>query len=239
MQNTINNIVDNLRKPIYTPIGVYLLSFILPALTITIPLTVLNWSNEYMMTRIYVVGTLGQALMDLPAVFMFYKLKTSPENLNKNNIRTRIISAVVGFICAFVLAALRIVVIGHLMGGRFMGEVPAFTRSFDLTSPWNMISAVMALLAYGPGEALFVVYFILAFDKVLGDPQKIFSRGVIITAILWALPHAFNIIFYGLNAIPNTLIMFFVGLIMGILLKKTKSAWGPIVFWTLANGTSI
>ena len=125
------------------------------------------------------------------------------------------------------------------MGGRFMGEVPAFTQSFNLNSPWNVVSAIMALLAYGPGEALFVVYFILAFDKVLGDPQKIFSKGVIITAILWALPHAFNIIFYGLNAIPNTLIMFFVGLIMGILLKKTKSAWGPMVFWTLVNGTSI
>jgi len=239
MQNSINNFVNTLRKPIYIPIGVYLLSLILSALTTTIPLMVWNWSNDYVMAHIYIIGTLGQALMDLPAVFMFYKLKTSHENLNENNTRNKIISAVVGLICTFVLAALRIIVLGHLMGGRFMGEVPAFTQSFDLNSPWNMISATMALLAYGPGEALFVVYFILAFDKVLGDPQKIFSKGVIITAILWALPHAFNIVFYGLNAIPNTLIMFFVGLVMGILLKKTKSSWGPIVFWTLVNGTSI
>jgi len=239
MQNTINNFVNNLRKPIHTPIGIYLLSFILPALTITMPLMVLNWSNDYVLAHMYFIGTLGQALMDIPAVFMFYKLKSLPENQNENNIRNRIVSGVVGFICAFVLAALRIVVVGHLMGGRFMGQVPAFTQSFNLNSPWNMISAVMALLAYGPGEALFVVYFILAFDIVLDDPQRIFSWGVIVTAVLWALPHAFNILFYGLNAIPNILIMFFVGLIMGILLKKTKSSWGPIVFWTLVNGTSI
>ena len=96
----------------------------------------------------------------------------------------------------------------------------------------------MALLAYGPGEALFVVYLILAFDKVVGDPKKIFSWGVIITSVLWALPHFFNVIFYGLNAVPNVLIMLFIGLIMGVLLKKTKSSLGPIVFWTLVNGTS-
>ncbi len=176
--------------------------------------------------------------MDIPAVFMFYKLQTLPDKPRGNNFRNQIISAIVGLICASLLAAIRILAVGHLMGGRFMGEVPAFTQSLDLNNPWNVISAIMALLAYGPGEALFVVYLILAFDKVVGDPQKIFSRGVIITAILWALPHFFNVIFYGLNAVPNVLVMFFIGLIMGVLLKKTNSSWGPIVFWTLVNGTS-
>ena len=71
MQNSINNFVNTLRKPIYIPIGVYLLSLILSALTTTIPLMVWNWSNDYVMAHIYIIGTLGQALMDLPAVFMF------------------------------------------------------------------------------------------------------------------------------------------------------------------------
>jgi hypothetical protein len=239
VKNFINKLTANLQKPIYTPIGVYLLSFIIPAFTLSIPVLLFNWSADYTMSKTYIIGTIGQLLMDLPAVFMFYKLQTIPTNTIENTTRNRIISAIVGLLCALLLASIRFLAIGHLMGGRlFMGEVPAFTQSLALSSPWNIISAIMALLAYGPGEALFVVYLILAFDKVVGDPKNIFSWGVIITAVLWALPHLFNIYFYGLNAVPNVLIMFFIGLIMGILLKTTKSSFGPIIFWTLVNGTS-
>ena len=121
----------------------------------------------------------------------------------------------------------------------FMGGIPAFTQSLDLGSPWNIIAASMALLAYGPGEALFVVYLILAFDKALGSSRSLISWGVIITSIVWALPHLFNVVFFGVSAIPNALIMFFVGIVMGILLKKTRSSLGPILFWTFVNGTSL
>jgi membrane protease YdiL (CAAX protease family) len=68
-------------------------------------------------------------------------------------------------------------------------------------------------------------------------------QGVIITAIVWATPHLFNVFLLGMNgltdAIVNTLSMFFVGIFMGILFRKTRSSFGPQVFWTLANGTSL
>ena len=124
------------------------------------------------------------------------------------------------------------------MGEKFMGGVPAFTQSLHLPKPWNTLATTMALLAYGPGEALFVVYLILAFDKAIGSSHPVFSWGVIVTSVLWALPHAFNVIFFGISAIPNVVAMFFIGLIMGVLLKKTRSSLGPIIFWTLVNGTS-
>jgi len=238
VQNNIDNWVNNFRKPIYTPIGIYLLSFILPALIMTGPMFLLNWSSDFIMANSYIIATIGQLLMDIPAVFMFFTLQALPKPPSDNNHRNQVVSVIVGLVCAVLLAALRLLALGHLMGGRFMGEVPAFTQSLTLSSPWNVISAFIALMAYGPGEALFVVYLIQAFDRVVGDPKKIFSFGVIITALLWALPHFFNIFFYGVDAVINVLIMVFIGLIMGILLKTTKSSLGPIVFWTLVNGTS-
>ena len=120
-----------------------------------------------------------------------------------------------------------------------MGGVPAFTQSLVLGTPWNIVAASMALLAYGPGEALSVVYLILAFDNAVGNPRSLISRGVIITSTVWALPHIFNVFFFGVSAIPNVLIMFFAGIVMGILLKKTRSSLGPMFFWTLVNGTSL
>lgn len=239
MQIRANNWMSTIKKPIFTPIGVYLLSIILPATTLGLPFLLFNWTSDYLNAHLYIIGTLGQLLMDLPAVILFSRLHIIPENSGQNKTRDRIISIIAGIGCAMLLAAFRVLAIGHLMGSRFMGGVPAFTQSLDLGSPWNIISAGVALLAYGPGEALFVVYLILAFDKVVGGSHKIISWGVIITSILWALPHFLNIIFFGLSAVINVLIMLFIGIIMGVLLKKTRSSLGPIIFWTLANGTSI
>jgi len=100
MKNTINTWASNLRKPIVTPIGVYLLSFILPALIILLPLIIFNWSNDYMMAHTYVIGTLGQLLMDIPAVFMFYYLQTLHDKHMGNNLRNEIFIEILGFILA-------------------------------------------------------------------------------------------------------------------------------------------
>jgi hypothetical protein len=229
------------RSAILMPIAVSLWAMIGPVLVFTIPTIAFHWSNDFLAAHSYIFGTFAQALMDLPAVILFVRMQNKPGNENgaRSKPRDRVISAIVGIVFAGLLAALRVIAIGHLMGGRFMGQVPAFTQSIDLRTPWNIVAAGMALLAYGPGEAIFVVYLIRAFDKVVGNSQSLISWGVIITAIVWALPHIFNVFFYGLNALPNVLIMFFVGIIMGILLKKTRSSLGPMLFWTLVNGTSL
>lgn len=221
---------------ILTPVLVYIFSLLLPAIAMGIPSVVLQWSKDYQIQHLYLIGTIAQALMDLPAVVLFFRMKTAGNASVR--IWKSIASGLWGIAGAAVLAGLRILIAGRLLGGRFMGEVPAFTQSLNLPPPWNILASIAALLAYGPGEAIFVVYLILAFDKALDNPSGIFSRGVWITAILWVLPHLFNIFYFGLGAIPNALIMFFIGLVMGILLKGTRSSWGPILFWTLVNGTS-
>jgi len=223
--------------PVVLPIMVFLWSCILPALVLAMPVLLPNGSKDYLANHLYLIGTIGQLLIDLPAVFLFFRMM----KIEKSPIRSshRISSSLVGFLLAALLAAPRFFATGKLMGGGFMGGVPAFTQSLRLPPPWNILASISAVLAYGPGEAIFVVYLILALDKALGNPQRIFSRGVLVTSILWALPHVFNVFYFGLSAIPNVLIMFFLGLVMGVLLKGTRSAWGPIIFWTLVNGTSM
>jgi len=240
MSNRSDQRLSGLRSPIIMPVAVSLWAFIVPILLITLP-KISNWNADFLSGHSFIFGTIGQVLMDLPAVILFTRLQYKPENGTgvQRKTRYRVISAIVGIACAMLLAALRIITIGHLLGGRFMGEVPAFTQSLGLGSPWNIIAAGAALLAYGPGEALFVVYLMLAFDKAVGNPRALISWGVIITSIVWALPHLFNVFFFGVSAIPNVLIMFFVGIVMGIILKKTRSALGPMLFWTLVNGTSL
>jgi hypothetical protein len=221
---------------LFVPLVVYGLSLAISALAFTLPAIILHWSKDYQIQHLYLLGTLAQLLMDLPAVVIFFRMK--PAGTLSFHDRRSIVSGLLGIAAAAALAGLRILILGRLLGGRFMGEVPAFTQSLNLPPPWNILTSIAALLAYGPGEAIFVAYLILALDKALGNHPGVFSRGVWITAILWALPHLFNIFYFGLGAIPNALIMFFIGLAMGVLLKGTRSSWGPILFWTLVNGTS-
>ena len=228
------------RPAVFVPVAVYLSSYLLPALILGIPTILFHWTTDYQFTHSFIFGTLGQLLMDIPAVIMFTRLRDGfgDDAQDRNKTRDRGLSFIVGLVSALLLGGLRLAVAGKLMGGAFMGGVPAFTQSLGLPGPWNVLAAVSALLAYGPGEALFVVYLILAFDKAVGNPRRLISWGVIITAVLWALPHIFNVIFFGLSALSNVITMVFVGIVMGILLKKTRSSLGPMVFWLLVNGTS-
>jgi hypothetical protein len=218
MSNNSGQGLKRARLQIIPPLAVALWSGILPMFIIALP-AMLHWEAGYLPAHLYVIGTIGQFLMDLPAVILLIQLrkKTGSENSLENKTRNRIVGAIAGIACAALLAAPRVLITGHLMGGRFMGGLPAFTQSLDLGSPWNMIVGGMALLAYGPGEALFVVYLILAFDQATGNPRSVISWGVVIAAVAWALPHIFNVVYFGVSAIPNVLVMFFLGIVMGIL----------------------
>lgn len=215
-----------------TPLVVYLISFTGPAIVMGIPIAI-GWSKDYLFSHLYVVGTLGQGLMDLPAVVMF--ARTRADGKWRGRTRDRVISIGAGLACAAVLAGIKIVLSSQLV---FMGGIPAFTQSLTLAWPWNMISATLAVLAYGPGEAIFVVYLVAAFDTAVGNQRPLFSWGVVITALLWGLPHIANILFFGWGALTNALFMVGVGMAMGLLFEGTRSSLGPMVFWTLVNGTS-
>lgn len=220
------------RSAFILPLLVYLISVIGPAVVIGISIAI-GWSKSYLLSHLYVVGTLGQGLMDLPAVVMF--ARTHVDGKWRGRTRDHVISIGAGLACAAVLAGTKIALSGQLV---FMEDVPAFTQSLTLAWPWNVISATLAVLAYGPGEAIFVVYLVAAFDTAIGNQHPLFSQSVVITALLWGLPHIANIFFFGWGALANALFMVVVGLAMGLLFKGTRSSLGPVVFWTLVNGTS-
>ncbi len=228
----MKNIEQPLWKCVAVPLTVYLVS---QAASLMILIPVLRGQSDQLMTNLHVTGTLAQTLMDLPAVAMFVYLAMYREW--GGGFRRHLIGAGVGL-------ALAVVVIGikFFMGGSdqiiFMRNVPAFIQSLNLESPWHMISALAALLAYGPGEAVAVTYYMLAFDRILKSRGKWLTWGVFIGAILWALPHLLNAPFQGVgSAVANTVKMVIIGLIFGMGLRGSKSWLAPVVFWTLTNGT--
>jgi hypothetical protein len=218
------------RSSYTTPIIVFLISLVGPAAVIGLPF-MLGWSQDYLSSHLYLFGTLGQALMDLPAIVMLRR--GNGKRLSQR--RHHIISIGAGLLGAAVLAGVRVALAGRLV---FMGGVPAFTQSLTLAWPWNLLSAAAAVLAYGFGEALYVVYFVIAFDATASNPRRLLSRGVMITALLWGLSHSWNVFFFGWSALPGALLMVGIGLIIGLLFKGTRSPLGSTVFWSLVNGTS-
>jgi hypothetical protein len=214
-----------------TPLVVYSISFAGPAAVMGIATAVLGWSRDLLYSHLYIIGTLGQLLMDLPALIMFVRSDGSWYSHSRGNLS----SIGIGLACAAVLAGLKVALAGRLV---FMAGVPAFTQSLALQWPWNLISTTLAVLAYGPGEAIFIVYLTAAFDTAIGNQHRLFSWGIVIAALLWGLPHVANVFFFGWGAIANALLMIVVGLIIGLLFKGTRTSLSSMVFWTLVNGTS-
>jgi hypothetical protein len=218
------------RSTFTTPMAIFLISLIGPASVLGLPL-MLGWPPDYLSSRLYYFGTLGQALMDLPAIVML--ARTRVDWLGRKP--DRVLSIAVGVVGAATLAGAKLAVSGQLT---FMGGIPAFTQSLTLAWPCNLIAATSAVLVYGPGEALYIVYFVIAFDATTASQHRLLSRGVVITAFLWGLSHSWNVFFFGWAALGNALFMVMIGLAIGLLYKRSRSAAGPMVFWSLVNGTS-
>lgn len=185
--------------------------------------------------RLWLFGTLGQGLMDLTALGLLVVWKQdAPTATRGDHLR----SALIGLGVAAALAGLRYVALGHVMGGRFMAGVPAFTQAWD--GGWSgQLFSLLPLAVYGPGEALLVLTWLKAWDRVWGPTNRVISPGVIASAVLWSLPHLMNFPLQGWDAVANTATMLAVGLGFGALARATRSPWGSILFWTLANGTSV
>ena len=170
--------------------------------------------------------------MDLPAIVTL--ARANADWLGRK--QDQLLSIAMGILGAALLAGARFVLLGRLI---FMGGVPALTQSLSLPWPWNLTATPLALLAYGPGEALYIVYFVIAFDATAESPHRSISRGVVVTACLWGLPHIWNVIFFGWGALSNALFMIVIGLVLGLFFKRSRSALGPITLWSLINGTSV
>lgn len=227
----LEHIGQRLKESGFTkPIVIFLISLIGPAIVLSLPF-ILAWQPDYLASHLYLFGTLGQVLMDLPALIMLAHDKVDWLGRKKEYLP----SVGMGIVGAALLAVVKLVISRHIT---FMGGVPAFTLSLTLAWPWNLIATALAVFAYGPGEALYLVYLISAFDATTDRHQRLISRGVIITALLWGLSHSLNAFFFGWAALGNSLFMVAIGFVIGLIFKRSRSALGPIMFWSLVNGTS-
>jgi hypothetical protein len=212
------------------PTLVFIGSAALAAITFFLPAALSSW--EVVNTHLYLYGTASQLLMDLPSTLLL--LRRGWDWLG--GVRERRLGIAAGLGGAALLAGLRFALKGHLI---FMEQVPAFGQALALPQPWNVLATTFTLLAYGPGEALIQVYLIRAFDEAVGHQDRIFSLGVMANAILWGLGHVGAAVTNGWSAVGNSLLMLAIGIALGLMFKRTRSAAAPIVFWTLINGTSV
>lgn len=230
--NLISGQVIKSRSRIFLflkPLLVFLASTGLAALAFLLPT---KWlSAEFVNARLYIFGTGPQLLMDLLPIVLLVRSGW----VWYGSRREMVIGVGVGILGAILLATIRYLLKGDLV---FMEQVPAFRQGLSLPMPWNVIASIMTILAYGPGEALFQVYLIMAFDRAVGQEHCLVSLGVILNAFLWGLGHIASVIAYGWSAVGNALLMLVIGIIVGLMYKKTRSATAPVVFWTLINGTS-
>jgi hypothetical protein len=211
------------------PVLVFFCSAALAAVAFSLPASLSSW--EIVNANLYFYGTVAQLLMDLPAVVLL--LRSGWDWLG--SVHERRIGAAVGIVGAAFLAVARFALKGHVV---FMEQVPAFGQGLALPPPWNLLTAIFTVLAYGPGEAIFQVYLITAFDEAVGHQDRIFSLGVMANAILWGLGHIGAAVTQGWSAISNALLMLTIGIATGLVFKRTRSAVAPVIFWTLINGTS-
>jgi len=223
-------------KRFATPLAVYLASLLIPFIVIVF--ITQGQSNDDLKTKMYIIGLAAQTLLDLPAVVMYVYLRMDREW--GTSLRHHMICIGVGLILAIIINGLKLITQDdhHI---EFMKGVPAFNQSLSLlNSPWNLIGASAAVLAFGPGEAIWVACFMQAFDRALGtsDKRTWLTWGVVIGAVLWALPHLGMTQFYDLaSVLSNTAQILGIGLVFGMALRGSKSVLAPIVFWTFINGT--
>ena len=98
----------------------------------------------------------------------------------------------------------------------------------QLSTFWKPVTALLAILAYGPLEVFFVIWLIHNTDRLYNSVTKILSTGLLVTILLYGVLHYFS---QGVNALVIAAIF----LLLGLIFKATRNAIGPLVAWTLMN----
>jgi hypothetical protein len=104
---------------------------------------------------------------------------------------------------------------------------------------WNLSPLIFLpfLFIYGPLEAFFIVFSVYKIDVGLSC-EKLVSKGLILSSILFSLMHAVNYIFYpNVTSILTNYVMgnIIPALFVGLIFKKSNSIMGSSLFWTLLN----
>ena len=132
----------------------------------------------------------------------------------KGLVKSLFLSALV-MIASFVIDSLKI------------GQVFEFSFSMlNLTSPWRMILALLAVVAYGPLEVFFFIWLVNNMDRILKSEDVLLSRGLILTTLIYGLLHTVS---QGFNSLVIATIMFLLGLVY----KHTRNSIGPMLAWTV------
>jgi hypothetical protein len=103
-----------------------------------------------------------------------------------------------------------------------------YLPALKISTLWKPLTAILALLAYGPLEVFFVVWLIHNTDRLYNSSAKLFSAGLFVTVVLYGVLHWFS---QGVYA----LILAAVFLLLGLIYKSTRNAIGPMLAWTLMN----
>lgn len=102
--------------------------------------------------------------------------------------------------------------------------------ALHLQFPWNIWYAVLGIFAWGPLEVFFVAWLIANTDRIFASRKGLLSWGLVITLIGFAGLHVLT------TNVWNALYTGSIFLILMLIYKHTRNAWGPMLAWTLVNG---
>ena len=129
---------------------------------------------------------------------------------------------------------------GLISAAPFMGiRIYAYIFLGYVGWSWNLnpIMLLPYMLVYGLLEAFFIIFSVYKIDRGLSCTRT-FSKGLILSSILFGLMHAVNYIFH--PDVALILVNYVLGnmvpaLFVGLIFKKTSSILGSSLFWTLLN----
>ena len=118
--------------------------------------------------------------------------------------------------------------VGYLMNGQIMSDNRPM---LVVAAPWNIFYGLLSIFAWGPLEVFFVVWLIDNTDAIFGSQGKIFSWGLVLTVVIFALTHIVTT-----GDLFNTVYTGFIFLLLALVFKSTRNIYGPMLAWTLING---
>lgn len=135
-----------------------------------------------------------------------------------------------GLAKSLLLSSLFVVVMfgfGYLMTGRLMTDS---RPTLHLVFPWNLLYALLGIIAWGPLEVFFFVWLIVNTDHIFKNSTRVYPWGLIITVLAFALIHTLT------TDVRNAIYTGAIFLVLGLIHKYTRNVVGPMIAWTLING---
>ncbi len=105
---------------------------------------------------------------------------------------------------------------------------PLDLAGFQVGSIWYVLCFVLGGLAYGPLEVFFVIWLVRNTDRIFHSQDKILSRGLVVTILIYALLHAVSQGFYAILIAARYLAF-------GLIYKVTRNSIGPMLAGTVTN----